>query len=78
MGSNTKELVVLATARAKPGKEGALERALRDVAALTALERWSSPEDHQRHLRGNHLEALMARFEGVLAGPPEIAVRTPL
>jgi quinol monooxygenase YgiN len=59
MGSNAKELVVLAT-------------------ALTALERWASTEDHQHHLQGDHVKALMARFEGVLAGPPEIAVRTPL
>ena len=100
MASNSKELMVLATARARPGKEGELERALRDVAAptraqhgclqfeiyrsasepgtLTALERWSSPQDHQRHLQGDHVKTLMARFEGILAAPPEIAVLKPL
>jgi quinol monooxygenase YgiN len=92
--------VVLATARAKPGKESDLERALReaagptraqrgclqfelfrsaqDPATIIALERWSSKEDHQRHLQGDHVKTLMTRFEGVLAGPPEIVPMTPI
>src|SRR5579859_4216332 len=94
------EIVVLATARAKPGKEADLESALREVAAptrsqqgclqfelyrsaqdhaqITALERWASEADHERHIQGDHVKRLMNRFEGILAGPPEIVSMTPL
>ena len=92
--SKSTEIVVLATAKAKPGKESDLEQALRDVAAptlaqrgclefrlyrsaqdpsaITAFERWSSEEDHQRHLQSVHVRTLLTRFEGILAAPPEI------
>jgi quinol monooxygenase YgiN len=39
MASKTTEIVVLATAKAKPGKEADLEQALRDVAAPTRAQR---------------------------------------
>jgi quinol monooxygenase YgiN len=100
MASKTTEVVILATARAKPGKEADLERALRDVAAptlaqpgclqfelfrpaqdpaaITALERWFSIEDHDRHLQGDHVKTLMSRFDGVLAAPPEFVLLKPL
>ncbi len=98
--SSTTEIVVLAIAKAKPGKEADLERALRDAAAptraqqgclqfdlyrsaqdpaaITAFERWSSEENHDRHLQGDHVKALMIRFDGILAAPPEIVVMKPL
>jgi quinol monooxygenase YgiN len=98
--SKTTEIVILATAKAKPGKEADLERALREVAAptraqrgclqfelyrsaqdhasITAFERWSSKEDHERHIQGDHVKTLIARFDGILAQPPEFASMTPL
>jgi len=39
MTPNTAQIIVLATAKAKPGKEVELERALRDVAAPTRAQR---------------------------------------
>jgi quinol monooxygenase YgiN len=39
VASKTTEIVVLATAKAKPGKEADLEQALRDVAAPTRAQR---------------------------------------
>ena len=36
--ANKRDLIVIATARAKPGKERTLERALRDVAAPTRAQ----------------------------------------
>ena len=94
------ELVVLATARAKPGRDAGLEAALhesgeatrkqpgclqfelfrsvQDPAAITALERWASEQDHDRHLRGDHIKTLMVRFEEILAAPPDIAPMKPL
>jgi quinol monooxygenase YgiN len=96
----TTEIVVLATAKAKPGKEAELERALREVATptraqlgclqfelyrsaqdhalITAFERWSSKEDHERHIQGDHVKTLMTRFDGILAEPPEILSMMPL
>jgi quinol monooxygenase YgiN len=100
IAAKTTEIVVLATAKAKPGMEADLERALRDVAAptraqpgclefqlyrstqnpaaITAFERWSSEEDHERHLQSNHVKTLITRFEGSLAAPPEIIPMKPL
>jgi quinol monooxygenase YgiN len=94
------EIVILATARAKPGREADLEAALREVAAPTraqkgclqfelyrppqdpgtivAFEHWASSEDHQQHLQGDHLKRLMARFDGILASPPDIMIMNPL
>jgi quinol monooxygenase YgiN len=98
--SKTTEIAVLATAKAKPGKEADLERALReaavptraqrgclqfalyqsvtDPATITAFERWASEEDHQRHLQGDHVKTLIARFDGILDGPPQIVPMKPL
>jgi len=100
MTTKTTEIVVLATARAKPGKEAVLERALRDAAGptraqrgcihfelfrsvqdpavITALERWATKEDHERHLQGEHVKTLVAKFGGILAAPPEIVPLQPL
>lgn len=99
MSPQSKEIVVLARAKAKPGKEADLERALRDVAqptraqrgclqfelywsvqdpaTITAIERWSSEEDHMRHMQGDHVKTLIARFDGILAAPPEIVSMKP-
>jgi quinol monooxygenase YgiN len=93
MGSQS-DLIVLASARAKPGSEKRLEEALLDVAGptraqpgnlsfslfrsledpavITALERWRSKEDHDRHLQGSHVQKLMARMADILTEPPRI------
>jgi quinol monooxygenase YgiN len=98
--SKTTEIVVLATAKAKPGKETDLEEALREAAAPTkaqhgclqfelyrsaedpavmmAFERWSSNEDHERHLQGDHIKTLMTRFDRILGAPPVIVPMKPL
>jgi quinol monooxygenase YgiN len=94
MTTPSTEIVIIASARALPGKEPALERALRDVAAptlsqagclgfqlyrsedgstITAVERWASKGEHERHLQGAHVQKLMAAMAGVVAGPPQIA-----
>ncbi len=100
MAAKSTAIVSLATAKALPGKEAALERALREAAvptreqpgcisfeiyrsaqdpsSITGIEHWASAADHQRHLQGDHIKTLMARFDGVLAGPPEIRILTPL
>jgi quinol monooxygenase YgiN len=99
-GVLTTEILVLAHAKASPGKESALEAALlevagptlaqpgclrfelyrsaQDAAVITAIERWASSDDHQRHIQGDHVKRLMTRFDGILAAPPEIVVMKPL
>jgi uncharacterized protein YndB with AHSA1/START domain/quinol monooxygenase YgiN len=88
------DLVVIAAAKAQPGKEKALEQALRDVAkptrgqpgcvsfslyrsaenpaVIVGHERWASREDHERHLRGAHVQALLSAMASLLAEPPHI------
>ena len=88
------DLIVLATARAKPGKEADLESVLREAAGPTrqqpgcvkfallrspgdrstivGYERWSSPADHENHLKGAHVQKLMGRMMEILAEPPNI------
>ena len=94
MNPKKTDIIVLATARAKAGKEAELESALRecagptreqpgcvqflllrasgDKATIVGYERWASEADHQQHLEGAHVQRLMARMAGVLAGPPDI------
>ncbi|HEY0871190.1 MAG TPA: putative quinol monooxygenase [Acidothermaceae bacterium] len=94
MKAKKTDVIVLATARAKPGKESDLEDALRECAGPTreqagcvqffllraaddkstivGYERWVSEADHQRHLKGAHIQRLMARMADILSGPPEI------
>lgn len=88
------DLVVIAAAKAQPGREKELEKALRDVAkptrgqpgcvsfslyrsaenpaVIVGHERWASREDHERHLRGAHVQALMSAMANLLAEPPHI------
>lgn len=91
MNGKTSDLIVVAAAKAKPGKEAELEAALREAAGPTrrqpgcvqfslfrsgptivGLERWSSEADHQRHLKGAHVQKLMGRMADILAEPPNI------
>ena len=94
MKSSGTDVIILAEARAKPGKEEALAQALREAAGPTrdqpgcvafglwrqrdkpaivvGFERWASEADHQRHLRGAHVEKLMRRMADILAEPPRI------
>jgi quinol monooxygenase YgiN len=88
------DIIILATATAKPGKEKELEKALSDVAdptrqqkgcvdfklfrskenpaVIVGLERWSTEEDHNKHLQGDHVNKLLNAMADVLASPPEI------
>jgi len=90
------DLVVVATAKAKSGREAELLKALLDVAGptraqpgcvsfalyrskenasiVTALERWASKADHERHHRDAHVAKLMAAMAPTLAEPPSITV----
>jgi quinol monooxygenase YgiN len=94
MTRTASDLIVIASAKAKPGKERDLQQALLEAAGptrkqpgcveftllrrqddgstLIGFERWASVEDHQRHLRGAHVERLMARMGEILAEPPMI------
>jgi len=45
---------------------------------MVAIEQWASEEDHGRHLLGEHVKTLVARFEDILSGPPDIVPMTPL
>jgi quinol monooxygenase YgiN len=49
-----------------------LLRAANDKSTIIGYERWASEADHQRHLKGAHIQRLMARMADVLTGPPEI------
>ena len=82
----------MATAKAKPGQEAALEGALRDAveptrrqpgclsfqlyrpvddrATLIAFECWATEADHDQHIKGEHVQKLVARFGEIIAGPP--------
>jgi quinol monooxygenase YgiN len=58
---------------AMPGCLGfELLRSEAEPGVITAIERWASAPDHDRHLQAPHIATLMQRFDGVLAGPPEI------
>jgi quinol monooxygenase YgiN len=92
---DTSNLIVIASATAKPGQLEKLERALSDVAAPTraqpgcelfslyrsrenpstiiGFERWTSREDHERHLQGPHVQKLMSAMAELLAEPPRIS-----
>ena len=94
MKTKKSDLIVIASAKAKPGKEKDLEQALRDVATPTrkqpgsvsfslyhsienpaviiGFERWASKEEHQQHLRGDHVKKLMSAMNDILAEPPQI------
>jgi quinol monooxygenase YgiN len=94
VAGNAADMIILAEARARPGKEEELARALREVAGPTrqqpgcvgfslwrrqdapativGFERWASRGDHQRHLKGAHVELLMRRMADILAEPPRI------
>ena len=91
---SSSDLIVIASAKAKPGKEADLERALREVAGPTraqpgcvgfslfrqkgaastivGFERWASSSAHEAHLKGAHVQRLMARMADILAEPPAI------
>jgi quinol monooxygenase YgiN/predicted ester cyclase len=53
-------------------------RSATDPSAIIGFEHWASEEDHARHLQGDHVKTLLARFDGVLSGPPEFVFMKPL
>jgi quinol monooxygenase YgiN len=55
-----------------------LLRADGGAAVITAIERWASAADHDRHVQAPHVATLIQRFDGVLAAPPEIVEMRPL
>jgi len=59
--------------RKQPGcVQFALYRAAGDASTVVGYERWVSEEAHQQHLKGAHVQKLMARMAGILACPPAI------
>ena len=95
MKTKKSDLIVIALAKAKQGKEKDLEQALCDVttptrkqpgsvsfslyrsiedpAVIIGFERWASREEHQQHLRGEHVKKLMSAMRDILAEPPQIS-----
>jgi len=65
--------------RAQPGNlEFTLYQQADAPATIVAYERWASRADWERHLQGEHVTSLMAVFEAILAGPPQITVLAPV
>jgi quinol monooxygenase YgiN len=59
--------------RAQPGcVQFSLYRRKDAPATIVGFERWASAEDHQRHLKGAHVQRLMGRMADILAEPPRI------
>ena len=59
--------------REQPGcVEFSLYRSGASKSTIVGFERWASEAEHQKHLQGAHIQRLMARMGGILAGPPVI------
>ena len=58
---------------AQPGCLGFELYRSKDGSAITAVERWASRVDHERHMQGAHVRALMGKFNGILSGAPTIS-----
>lgn len=72
-------LARVAPTRAQPGNiEFTLHQAVDDPATMVALERWASREDWLKHLQGPHVTTLLAVFNEILIGPPEIQQFVPV
>jgi|SRR5882724_3568873 len=94
MKKSRSDLIVIASAKAQPGKVKELEHALLEAAGPTRLqpgcvsfslyrsvddptvivgfERWASSSDHDRHLKGAHVQTLISQMGPILAEPPKI------
>ena len=44
----------------------------KDGSTITALERWASKADHERHIQGACVRELMGKFNGIPSGTPSI------
>ena len=65
--------------RAQPGNlEFTLYQQADAPATIVAYERWASRTDWERHRQGEHVTSLLAVFEAILAGPPQITVLAPV
>jgi quinol monooxygenase YgiN len=65
--------------RAQPGCINFhLYRRADDPATIVAIEEWASEDEHEHHLLGEHVRALVAKFDTLLSGPPDIVAMTPL
>jgi quinol monooxygenase YgiN len=53
--------------------EFSLFRSKENPGIIVGLERWSSDEEHNRHLQGEHVKKLFAAMGAVLAAPPVIS-----
>jgi quinol monooxygenase YgiN len=59
--------------RAQSGCVGfQLLRAKNNRATIVGFERWASVADHENHMKGEHVQILLRRMAGILAGPPTI------
>jgi quinol monooxygenase YgiN len=61
---------------ASHGEEGciayALHRNAEDALEFSTVEQWASPEAIAAHFETDHLKAVLARAEELLASPPDI------
>lgn len=71
-----------ALAVASHGEEGcigyALHRNVQDPLEFTTVEQWATPEAIGAHFETDHLKALLARADELLAQPPDIRTYGPL
>ena len=59
--------------RAQPGCVAfSLYRRSDSPTTIIGFERWASEDDHQRHLKGAHVQRLIGRMSAILAEPPRI------
>lgn len=49
-----------------------LFHSLDDPTVMIGFERWVSKEEHDQHLRSEHVQKLFSKMGGILAEPPKI------
>ncbi len=55
-----------------------LLRSESEPGVITAIERWASSEDRDRHMQAAHVQTLVGQFKNVVAAPPEIVEMRPM
>jgi quinol monooxygenase YgiN len=58
---------------AQPGCLGFELYRSKDGSTITAVERWTSKADHERHIQGAHVQELLEKFDGILVSAPTIS-----
>ena len=49
-----------------------LYHSIDNPSVIIGFERWASKEEHEQHLRGEHVRKLMSAMKDILAEPPQI------